>query len=700
MRTKLAITVWFAACLLVILGTLPLIFNYSELIPGFHGNYCDAAVSSWSFWLVNQQMSQWWSGGSFWHTDLLYPPFGTTIAGHMLCLPKTLLFQPVFIWFGPQAAFNTAILFTMWSIIVFTYLAARVLGISHLGAFLAGFAVSFSAFIQAHAASGHYFSISIELIPLCLVFFWRWFDTLRLKYLLLFVMCASLAMWMSWFNGIYLLLAITIFLSVWVVRRFHDVIRPRFILMSILAAVCVALATIPRFIPLAANPSFMFRPSSEAYKHGADIAAYLLPPKFHSFAGHWTESFFETVPGGWMEQSLFLGYGFLILALLGARQKPYFSNPPFFWVAVAAFIFSLGPALNALGKTYQLSLPYTWLQHIWGFNGFRVPSRLSALLLICLAFWAGHGLDHLLTKKRGSIAAALVCLIILEKLHLPFLLIDPGAGIDPSRISPSGGVTALLPVDPDENRDDQFLQIYFNEPLLAAHLARIPPGVLEPLQPLTQLLGIAGPVIHDPPPPDPLLGSDITRIFGITRFVWKGKPPASTERYLQTVLPVTDPVIQTIGYTEWRVDTSRYRISESHPYRIYPIRGWFVPEPDQHGFSLKTQGPVSYLALLIDNSTAVDLDVYMEMRAALDPGKITELNWSVNDVQHDPVTLTAGQWHQMLLRLPAQELHSGLNWIRWNTHAPPCGKILGLEHRTCTISIRLPLRIREADTAL
>jgi hypothetical protein len=138
--------------------------------------------------------------------------------------------------------------------------------------------------------------------------------------------------------------------------------------------------------------------------------------------GAWTWG--GLIPSGEGERQLFHGFVVLAFALVGACTiaRPAASTKAGSWtrsivtytlMTIAAVWLSMGPGtLRPYGLLYRF-LP--------GFNGLRVPARLSAVVIVALAALAGAGLAWVLARLPKSaalvMAVALGAVIIVEGQH-------------------------------------------------------------------------------------------------------------------------------------------------------------------------------------------------------------------------------------------------------------------------------------------
>jgi len=115
------------------------------------------------------------------------------------------------------------------------------------------------------------------------------------------------------------------------------------------------------------------------------------------------------------EYGTYLGVIGLVLAILGAIQKPSSEKRTLRWMWVAIALIGIAFALGRFNPLYLL------LAELPGFNFFRVPARWLSLFSLAIAMLAGLGLQHIQQKatvknwKIGVIAIIPVVLMLLAR---------------------------------------------------------------------------------------------------------------------------------------------------------------------------------------------------------------------------------------------------------------------------------------------
>lgn len=264
-----------------------------------------------------------------------------------------------------------------------------------LAAFIGSLVFAFSFYVMLHA-HGHLALIWIWPLPASLLLLERWFDVPTRGRLAAWLAVLLAQMLTSWYLVIIISLANGL---LGVVLLLTAAERPRDLLRRCGPQLAVAVAVIAACLfPLARHYVGTQAAPGEAANFGATLSSYLVPPE-NTLIGRWWEQHVDNRPGSiWGEQTLFLGWTALALAVLGLfrlLRRPLAS--PRAWIfpllALVGFLVSLGPAPALLGGSALA--PFAWLTAIPGFAGMRVPARFGVLVALGVAGLAGIGVGGL-----------------------------------------------------------------------------------------------------------------------------------------------------------------------------------------------------------------------------------------------------------------------------------------------------------------
>jgi hypothetical protein len=297
-----------------------------------------------------------------------------------------------------------------------------------LAAFVGSLAFACSFYVMLHA-HGHLHLIWLWPLPLSLLLLERWFDAPSIRRLALWAAALLLQILSSWYLAVFALvsnaicggLLVAFPASVASVREAGSARRTRLwhlILAAALVAACV--------YPFARHYTDITSTPAEVTSLTADVEAYLIPPQ-NTVVGQWWLANVDDRPRSiYGEQTLFLGWTTLALALGGvaillrgavADRRAWL----FAALSVAGILLSFGPSLPLVGQTPLA--PFNWLVALPGLDGVRVAARFAVLATLGLAGLAAIACAALIRRlgSPGAIAvAAAAPLILLESFVVNF----------------------------------------------------------------------------------------------------------------------------------------------------------------------------------------------------------------------------------------------------------------------------------------
>jgi hypothetical protein len=287
-------------------------------------------------------------------------------------------------------------------------------------------------FYRMHQGHGHLHMIWGFWIPLSLIALDRWVaepSWRRVAALGAIVVLQALG---SWYQAVMIVIADAIFMM-WLLLIERAVPRPRLATLALQAAIgaVVALAIVAPFarhygVLAAVGPD-------EAVRGAADAAAYLVPPE-NTFAGQWLIAHGVKGPRWiWGEQTLYLGWAALLLAILGAATSLRTADPMgrrlrfFVVLAIVAMTLAAGPSAAEAATNVWGWSAFGVLARIPGIDLFRVPARFTALTTLAIAILAAAGCGTL-HARFGRLGRALTCVAIPLFLIESYVVNFPGGG--------------------------------------------------------------------------------------------------------------------------------------------------------------------------------------------------------------------------------------------------------------------------------
>jgi hypothetical protein len=307
------------------------------------------------------------------------------------------------------------------------------------------------------------------------------------------------------YYGVHLAVVVALFI-IFFGWRTRLIVRASFWAKMGLLAVCSLVILGPLFYPyIRVHRQMLFVRSLTIIKYySAQLQHFLAVPPWNTIWGGLTSSL------GAQEWQLYPGIITVLLAaalvVLRPKSTPTtageipgplrlsdkFSLQFYGLMALFAFLLSLGPAIQIFNKVIlpgPYKLLYSWVP---GFQGLRVPSRLSVMMMLALAVLSGFGAARWIERTKSSWGKMAVPLVLGGLLVADFLSIPiPLAQMDvPGRVPavysavkalPEGAALVELPIPPrGQAKSREALYIYYSayhwKKLVNGYSGYIPPG--------------------------------------------------------------------------------------------------------------------------------------------------------------------------------------------------------------------------------
>jgi hypothetical protein len=430
-RRSPALLVTGIALLLSLVVTFPLGLHLSTAIYGGPG---DATGTISVLWWFSYAIHH---GLSVFDNRMLGAPLGSGWELIPFNVLYVAVFAPLSIAVGPTAAYNLGVLSSFPLTALATYLLARRLGMTVLGAALAALAFTFVPF-HVEKAMGHVAQTHMEFFAFTLLFLVRWRQGGSRWNLAGAGAFIGLQLWTDFYFAFILLFGVAAFMVASLIWSPGELAHRRALLAHVAAAGILGV-TVAAFVPAAAI--FAHRPSSGSYGSAvasslgvytrslAEIEIYSARPREYVEPWHANPLLPQAIRdweirhlhgSNFTEQSLFLGYTIIALAVLSLV------------VARGALGTWLGVILVAMGVVMALPPQLTFHgSHPFGpsylLNSvvpfFRVYSRFGVLALLGATLMAGIGFTAfqgwVKSRRLGWLAAAPFVLLALEFNNQP-----------------------------------------------------------------------------------------------------------------------------------------------------------------------------------------------------------------------------------------------------------------------------------------
>ncbi|MBX7184230.1 MAG: hypothetical protein K1Y01_03705 [Vicinamibacteria bacterium] len=490
----------FVAALLLVLtvaATWPLALHLGTHVPGDPNDPGDYWAYYWDLWWVEDALL---GLRNPFHTSLLHQPDGADLYFHSLMLAPSALMAPVTALLGPTISYNILVWLSFAGSAFGIYLLARRIlgpGGSREAALLGGVMYAFSAY-RFSRMMGHLDLLSTEWLPFAALFLLRcareggWANAAGLA---VFTMLTGLTNWYLT-GGLVLLVCVFLFERCWSeggaagARMFTRIAPPLLI---------AAAATSPSWLGIfraSGRGGRLGDPFGDTLANSADLLGFVLPSSAHPLWGRAIDGIRTALfgPGdNVVENTVFLGFVPLTLALLGWRDARSSEARTFRWVWILFLLLSLGPHLKVLGHTVRIgpwavSMPYFLLYQLPYGTLAHAPSRFVLIGGIGLAVLAALGAQRLLVRK-GALAATFLpaagCLALFETAAVPYPLASvhiPAAYDHLTGPANSVVLEAPIPDSPAQLPQRMLYQTRHGRAVFGGYLSRgVPPQPFEAL---------------------------------------------------------------------------------------------------------------------------------------------------------------------------------------------------------------------------
>lgn len=488
----------FALPCLVYLGafialTWPTILQFNT---HFFCDNGDGLQNVWNLWWVNEAVTG--LHHSPMHTTMLHHPDGISLLGHTLNPFNGFLAIPLLRFFSLTQTYNLIVIFTFvaggWSAFLLCHHFAR----SFVPSLIGGFIFSFSTYHFGHA-QGHMQVISIEGIPLFLLF-WIWFlESPRPHYALAAALTLFGVMLCDFYHALYCVAAGFILLAHHSFRERNAllILSPRYRFSTLLfIVVCLLTCGTLAVNLLLLNRRDPLWGAHEAWQFSNDLFAIFIPGARWRF-GALTEFYWSRLRGNEVENSVYLGWSVIvgvIAAVCIRKRLANFSVTP--WLVIIAFFFalSLGPRLLVAGwELKNVPLAYSVASKIFPplqLGG--MPVRMTIMLNLAAAVLFAMAWRELRASggRPKTFAFALLPLLLIEYLPSPLFT---------TRIEPPAHVLWMrdhADLEAGESVYDVshlpsvalYYQTIHKKPMVAGYVARYPGSVFARYQEIERLI--------------------------------------------------------------------------------------------------------------------------------------------------------------------------------------------------------------------
>jgi hypothetical protein len=485
-RQRGAILALLAYGLLAVVMTWPVAARLGTHLPGIGD---DLWTHQWTFWWVKQSISE---GHSPLYTDLLFHPYGVSLAFHNIAWLNIAVWLPLQAVVGGLAAYSLVFI-TFLALNGFTmYLLARELTGSSPAAFTGGLVYGFWPYTLSHC--DHPNLVVVCWVPLVLLYLHRTLEGGRRRDALLaglFLALTGLTRWHLLIMG-GVVVGLYVLYSLWSKRSCRT--RRTLGLLMLVGLVTGALLALPAAPMISAQlsrdyPDDIFIDEQDWGQ--TDVLSYVLPSRYHPLWGDAAFRFYESFIVNKVYVA-FLGYTTLALAVAGAVKNWRQAR---FWVlaAVVYVALALGPQLRVNGQLYsQVPMPYRLVGDLFFIRILRKPDRFNVFLGLPVAMLVSLGMAALLRRylppqgegglrgggrKSAVLAGVVAALILVEYCPIPYPTVPVVTPAWYGQLAQEPGQFAILDLPMQLQLFDKrymFYQITHGKPLVEGRVARLP----------------------------------------------------------------------------------------------------------------------------------------------------------------------------------------------------------------------------------
>ena len=379
----------------------------------------DNLLTSWTIgWNMHSFLND---PSNIFNANIFYPHKNTLAYSEGLFVPALIALPLYFISKNLILSYNILIFLSFILSAWGTFLLARYYTKNSYASFVAGIIFGFATY--RIISLNHFQNLMIFWMPFSILYLQKYLDTQKIRYSVFFSICFIAQILSSWYNGAFLG-----FLIIYLLFVNYKIILSKFKIFLKGASIS-ALLIITAVLPLAYPYLSFNKISQSAYSlreivfYSADTGGYFFPSPF-SFLGKLFK-FAGITKERWLENINFLGYFSLILLFfyfviykprkINRHMKVYGYGTIFF------MILSFGPFLHLFDKTTKIPLPYFFIYFSNVFGFIRVPSRLSIIVLLCMAILVALVISFIKIKNKQLryLLATIIPLILLFESFNP-----------------------------------------------------------------------------------------------------------------------------------------------------------------------------------------------------------------------------------------------------------------------------------------
>ncbi|MBI3366013.1 hypothetical protein HY041_00085 [Candidatus Roizmanbacteria bacterium] len=363
--------------------------------------------------------------------NIFYPYLNTLSFSEPFFTSSIIALIPTLILKNPLVAYNINIVFSLTLLGFSTYCLTYYLSKNILSAFIAGLLISFSPFTL-----GRLFQIqviSIQWIPLSLIFFIKFLREGKTKNFIFASVFFMLQVANSFLPGYFLILCYSVITVSYFLSKknlLKKFFNRKIVFIIVLTSIITGILGYPYF---KTSKTFHYVRDIRDTIHFANRPEYFFYPNDKTRLETTLKKIIYVNDKGPYRYDGYWGLPFLILFILSClillkmkRQKKFFSAL-FLAITALSFVMSLGPAFQWGGKVIKypfiIPLPYALFYYlIPGFNGLRNSGRWEMLTIFAASVFIGLVLAKLMKKMslKNIFITCMITTAIFAEIRIPF----------------------------------------------------------------------------------------------------------------------------------------------------------------------------------------------------------------------------------------------------------------------------------------
>lgn len=680
-------------------STIPI----AHQIPDWRPGDGDPWQALWALWMMTNALLD--TGRVPLSTDLIFYPLGVDIWYAPATLPVVLPALPLVKMAGIVFAYNAMIVGSLALAGYAAFLLVRRLTGDSIGAFVGGLVFAFCPYQMAHALEHVFLLVTAPLLPLYILCLLRVLDEGRRAS----VVGAAVVLAVVTIANIYYAVFLALFTALLVGHRWRTAggrVGRRALVRrfgALIAAVVVLTAPFILFVaPRIARDTQPKPAFSDVNLWNADVLAFVTPSSDHPWWGAPFAPLYARFTGNYFEQTVYLGYVALALAIAAVAWR----RQARFWalVAVVFGVLALGPLLHVGGAwsfdvggvPVTVPLPAMVFHFLPGVSALRVFSRFSVIVMLALAVLAGYAMAALRERLEAvrprprlvrTIGVAIGLAVLVDYLAVPLPLLSTRI---PRPLEALGAETGLsrrgslldVPLDWRVGKYEYY-QTAHGKPLLVGLVPRPAPTVLRQLDGVPFVSFFKDPRRQQRPPAeiwDRRSALRVVDLFDLDTIVIHENylDAAAVARAKATVaehFPVAQ-VLEDEGVTVmrlrrdhdpgavWTADAYDFEFGADKP-RFFIGKGWWPPEETGGTGMAWSMGRESTLGFYLPRSSALTMTLEVSavpvVAAPAQRVAVTLNDRPVGEVELD----RQWGWRSYAIRVPADATRTGINVARF-----------------------------------